>query len=140
MHPIEIFAVITALIAIGAWLLYVQGTPFPYRARSCAGKDWRRAFPDSDKDHIRRFLSCFADAMAFSEASKLKFRPCDRLIDVYESIYGRGWVFGDSFELEQFFLNLGHTFNVSTTALFDDFDADATLGEVYSAVRPVQHA
>ena len=39
------------------------------------------------KEDIRRFLSVFAQAFGFRDKDKLKFRPDDKLLDIYSERY-----------------------------------------------------
>ncbi|MCG7979774.1 MAG: hypothetical protein N0E58_16780 [Candidatus Thiodiazotropha endolucinida] len=113
--------------------------PKPYRNRSCMGKEWKTDFPQISKNKIRLYLECFIDGMAFENSEKLKFRPDDKIIDVYRSIYGGVTPYGDAMELETFSMNIEQYFNVSQQFLMDTWRENMTLGELFKAILAQQN-
>lgn len=108
--------------------------PAPYRDRECAGRAWRRRFPEAPADQIRTFLACLVDGMAFSQASRLKFRPEDPVHDIYTAIYGGRVPFGDAMECESFAFNLSAAFSVDMALVQQCWRGDVTLGELFEGV------
>jgi propanediol dehydratase small subunit len=101
----------------------------PYFQRRCAGRHWRKQFPTSSKAQIREFLGVFIDAFALPRKHQLKFRPDDRVMDVYRAINQRGWP--DAMELESLAHSLKRRFGVSLEGIWRD---DLTLGEVFALI------
>jgi len=102
-----------------------------YWGRACAGREWRRAFPDATKQDIRQYLQLFVDAFAFRDCRRLCFRPSDKLIEVYQAIYPvKGWP--DSLELETFALMVEKTYHLDLTKAWTP---ELTLGEVFRIAR-----
>lgn len=85
MSIVLIFAVVIVGMLIS--VKYGPSLPRPYRFRGCEGRGWRRTFPTASKDEIRSFLLLFVSAFAFADKDKLKFRPDDKILDVYRSLY-----------------------------------------------------
>ena len=85
-----------------------------YWDRTCAGRDWRHAFPETDKQDIRQFLQLFVDAFAFRDSRRLQFRPSDKIIDIYRALFPvKGWP--DSLELESFAMMVERTYRFDLT-------------------------
>jgi hypothetical protein len=104
----------------------------PLFARGCAGRDWRRAFPDATKGDIRTFLKLFVDGFALRQKHYLAFRPSDRLMDVYRAINPPKWTAADSMELEIFAQVLERQYGLSLESIWRD---NLTLGEVFGRTR-----
>jgi hypothetical protein len=100
----------------------------PIFARTCAGREWRRSFPDAPKNDIRQFLNLFVDAFALHPKHFLKFRPSDRIMDVYRTIYPPKWTVADCMELEMFAMLLEQRYALELISIWRD---DLTLGEVF---------
>lgn len=113
------------------------GTPLPYRYMPCAGRAWKRHFPAQSNDHIRVFLRCFTDGMAFAPADKLRFAPHDKVLHVYRAIYGGRTPLGDCLECETFLQLVSERFPVSLTRLYDVWHEDVTLGELYAEAEGI---
>ena len=79
------------IVGIGVILVifYWFGDTLPkkYRNLNCMGKNWKAEFPKSTKEDIRGFLLMFTDSFAFSSVDKLKFKPNDKLFDIYRELY-----------------------------------------------------
>jgi hypothetical protein len=100
--------------------------------RACAGRDWRRAFPDAPKDEIRAFLKLFVDSFALHRTHYLAFRPTDRVMDVYRAINPPGLAGADCLELETLGQLLERQYGLSLELMWR---ADITLGDVFSRTR-----
>ncbi len=103
------------------------------------GKVWKTEFPHISKNKIRLYLECFIDGMAFEDNEKLKFRPEDKIIDVYRSIYGGVTPYGDAMELETFSINIEQHFNVYQQFLIDTWRENITLGELFEKILTQQN-
>ncbi|MCY2955411.1 MAG: hypothetical protein NT107_00050 [Planctomycetota bacterium] len=108
--------------------------PAAYRDRECAGRAWRRRFPDAPADKIRAFLDCLVDGMAFPRTARLKFRPEDPVRDIYKAIYGGRVPFGDHLECESFAGNLSDEFAADMDLVQRSWRAHVTLGELFEGV------
>ncbi len=119
---IFVSALVAATIGIG-WL------PARYRKRACAGREWRRAFPNVPKGQIREFLSAFVVSFGLAEKDRLKFSPADRIFDIYRAIYPiEGWP--DALELESLEQQLKERHGLDLKAMWSP---ELTLGQVFSA-------
>ena len=106
-----------------------------YWSRACAGREWRQAFPDADKDEIRKFLQLFVDAFAFRGSRKLQFRPSDKFLDIYRACYPvKGWP--DSLEIESFMLAVEDAYHID---LNRDWNPEMTLGQVFAMTLNHDH-
>jgi hypothetical protein len=102
-----------------------------YWDRVCTGRDWRREFPDAAKEEIRKYLQLFVDAFAFRDSRKLKFRPSDKIIDIYRDCYPvKGWP--DSLEMETFAMIVEKTYHLDFTK---EWNPEMTLGQVFTMTR-----
>jgi hypothetical protein len=104
----------------------------PILTRSSAENDWLRNFPDAPEAEIRTFLKIFGDAFALRSRHDLKFRPSDRIMDVYHAIYPPKWTLADAMELEIFALLLKRRYGISLQLTWRD---DLTLGEIFNQTR-----
>jgi hypothetical protein len=104
----------------------------PMLSRPCAGRDWRRAFPDAPKADVRAFLKLFVDSFALRPHHYLAFRPNDQIIDVYRALNPPSSVAGDAMELETFAQELERQYRVRLESIWRD---DLTLGEIFSRTR-----
>ncbi|MFH1717320.1 MAG: hypothetical protein ABIF19_08225 [Planctomycetota bacterium] len=71
------------------------------------------------------------DAFAFSSRRRLKFRPNDKVMDVYAALYPPGSLC-DSMELECFEMNLEKAYGED---LSGRFTSNTTLGDIFEMVR-----
>ncbi len=85
-----IFLSILLIVVVSS--VFHDDLPTPFRARDCMGREWKRAFPSTPKEDIRRFLTIFTEAFAFHERNRLKFSPHDRLHDIYRALYPSKWM------------------------------------------------
>lgn len=122
--------IIAALIGLPAEIMRRRRLR-TYWDRVCTGGDWRREFPNASKPEIRTFLQVFVDAFAFRDSRKLKFRPCDKIIDIYRACYPvNGWP--DSLELETFAVMVEKTYHRDLTK---EWHPEMTLGQVFTMTR-----
>lgn len=122
-----IFAFLTLLISAK----YGPSLPRSYRSRSCEGQGWRRAFPTASKNEIRSFLLLFVSAFAFADIDKLKFRPDDKILDIYRSLYPNQWL-SDALELETLASDLQKRYALELESIWSD---ELTLGELFTRIR-----
>jgi propanediol dehydratase small subunit len=102
-----------------------------YWSRSCTGRDWVRAFPNSTKGEIRRFLQLFVAAFALPAANILKFLPTDRVLSIYHaSSPPEGSI--DVLELETLAKHLGDAYRIDLHSIWRE---DLTLGDLFTSVR-----
>lgn len=104
----------------------------PFSSRSCSGRYWRQRFRDTSNDEIRAFLLVFVDGFALRRKHSLKFRPDDRIMDVYRAINPPELMGVDAMELEHFGLDLHEQYGLSLDDIWRD---DITLGEVFEKVK-----
>jgi hypothetical protein len=103
-----------------------------FASRRCAGRLWLREFPDARKEEIREFLRIVVDAFGLRRKHVLKFRPGDRVMDLYRAINPPKWTMADQMELEYFALLLKERSGVTLESFWRD---DLTLGEVFGGAR-----
>ncbi|MET0982632.1 MAG: hypothetical protein ABWY02_11060 [Telluria sp.] len=122
---------ILALLAL-AWSVLSSGqVANPFRARSSQGRLWRRAFPRASKRQIREFLAMFAEAFAFRDTEKLKFRPDDQLLGIYKTLHPSKWM-ADAAEIRKLASELRARYGV---ALEEVWDEHITLGALFAHVQ-----
>jgi len=127
----KIAILIVVFLAFLVWAGPFDGfLPKKYRKRICAGKSWKKAFPDIPKEEIRSFLFLFSDAFAFSPKNKLKFVPEDKVSEIYRELYPSKWC-PDVLELETLAKYLEMEYGVSLSELWHE---QLTLGELFSKV------
>jgi hypothetical protein len=128
-----IIVLIFAVVFVGLLISIKFGPslPRPYRLRSCEGRGWRRTFPTASKDEIRSFLSLFVSAFAFADKDKLKFRPNDKILEVYRSLYPSRWL-PDALEFETLAKDLQKKYELKLESVWSD---DLTLGELFTHIR-----
>jgi propanediol dehydratase small subunit len=104
----------------------------PYYQRACAGIRWRRQFPGASAAEIGEFLRLFVDAFCFPRKHRLRFRPDDKIMDLYRAANPPDWSIGDNMELEGLVDDFQDRYHVDLTPLWRE---DLTLGEVFSYSR-----
>jgi hypothetical protein len=132
-----------ATVLLVAVVVFIMMIPFErerkrrlqrYWDRACMGREWRRRFPDAPKESIRRFLQIFVDGFAFKDKDRLKFRPDDKLMDVYGSLYpSNGWP--DDLEVETFALFLKDEYQYDLAQVQDP---EVTLGSLFEMIQKVK--
>jgi len=100
-------------------------------SRQCTGREWKRHFPNVPKTDIRRFLTLFTDSFGFGDDKRLKFRPTDTIMEIYQARYPQeGWP--DSLEIETFAICVEETFGCTVT---EDWKfSELTLGELFQKI------
>lgn len=110
---------------------YGSNLPRPYRLRKCEGRGWRQDFPTASKNEIRSFLLLFVSAFAFADKDGLKFRPNDKILDIYRALYPSRWI-PDALEVETLASDLQERYALELDSIWSD---ELTLGEIFSRVR-----
>ena len=123
---------IVASLLLAIAILFYPSLHKKYRSRQCTGKLWKAEFPLDEKQTIRSFLTCLTDSMAFRKRDILKFRPSDKVLDIYKSIYCDRIPYGDCMECETFLENLSETFGKDIESLFEYWHEEITLRDLYS--------
>lgn len=117
------------IAAIFAWGLVCGGQlPKPYRARSCQGRAWRKAFPSATKLEIREFLALLVSAFAYDDREKLKLAPTDEVLQIYRAQYPSR-LQPDALELETLAIDLERQHSLKLEALWKD---GLTLGAMFA--------
>lgn len=129
-----IIIVLTIIVLVLSAYFWKGGVPNLYSERACTGKEWKNEFPNSSKEMIREYLECFVDGMAFNSNERLKFKPSDEILKVYQGIYGGKTPFSDVMELETFYLNLTKGFQISREYLEKVWHEHLTLGELFNHI------
>ncbi|MGX4643268.1 hypothetical protein [Massilia sp. SYSU DXS3249] len=119
------------LLALAWWVLSFGQIANPFRTRSSQGRLWRRAFPWASKRQIREFLAVCAEAFAFRDTDKLKFRPDDQLLGIYKALHPSKWG-GDALEFNHLDDRLRARYGV---ALAEIWDEHMTLGALFAHVQ-----
>ena len=128
----EIIILIALLImAVMVEVRYDLFFPKRYKNRKCTGKKWKTAFPDAQKEELRKFLNLFTDAFAFSQKNKLKFEPTDGLLEIYREVYPSKWM-PDGLELETLAESIEKEYGVSFNDIWHE---NLTLGELFKEVK-----
>jgi hypothetical protein len=131
MHPGWIIILATGcLLAAGTEVLRRRWLS-PWYARGCAGRAWKKRFPDATATEIRRFLSVFADSFLLKRRHRLAFFPDDNINRIYKAIYPAGGA--DTMEYEILFMELEKLY--SREIPVESFNGCLTLGELFSAAR-----
>lgn len=81
-------------------LAFGQRMPRAFAIRQCQGNAWRSTFPNASKTEIRQFLTMVVCAFGFAERDKLKLKPDDGILALYQAIYAHWWMVADAMELE----------------------------------------
>jgi propanediol dehydratase small subunit len=121
--------IMTVLLAIPSWLALR-----PIYQRDCAGIRWRRRFPEVSAQDIREFLLLFVDAFGFPRKHQLRFRPEDRIMDLYRALNPPDWSL-DNMEIEFLSDNFKRRYHVDLIPLWHE---GLTLGDIFSYSRSVR--
>jgi len=100
-------------------------------SRDCTGKAWKAAFPEASKAEIREFLDIFVRAFAFSTSRRLKFKPTDRVMEIYRTRYPSK-LSADMLELETLTKLTRKRYGLD---LVPGWRPETTLGEIFERVR-----
>ena len=144
---IKTIILIGLLFAMAYLIVYVYIRPYNlfllkrksllnvYWIRSCTGKEWHRQFPGASKAAIRDFLQIFVDAFLFDPKDKLKFKPNDKIIDVYDAVYPeKCW--GDTLEFVYFVDDIKDKYGIDLDKLGKE---GLTLGEIFEMTIKASH-
>jgi propanediol dehydratase small subunit len=134
MNPETVVLGFLGGLALVVSFFWIFRLPKFYRERHCAGNKWQDEFPAADKREVRRFLSVFAGAFGFRDRDKLKFRPDDRLLDIYNQIYPLKGL-PDALELETLSGSLRKQYGIDLENLWS---RELTLGELFKIAVKAQ--
>lgn len=95
------------------------------------GKNWKKSFPNTPKEEIRKFLILFTDAFAFSNKNKLKFEPDDKVLEIYRELYPSKWM-ADSLEVETLAGELEKEYSINFNEIWYE---ELSLGEIFSKIK-----
>ncbi|HBA85082.1 MAG TPA: hypothetical protein DCZ95_13410 [Verrucomicrobia bacterium] len=102
-----------------------------YWSRTCTGTEWHKRFPNVPKQDIREFLQTFVDGFAFKSINRLKFKPDDKVMDIYSALYpSTDWP--DALELETFGRLLEEKYKLD---LNKKEEPEITLGQLFEMTR-----
>jgi propanediol dehydratase small subunit len=133
MPIVPIVILVLGVVAVGVACEVARRRAFrPIAERPSAGPEWRRHFPAASDADVREFLMLFEDAFVVGREHALKFRPDDRIMDIYRAVNPPKWTMADQMEIEIFGLTLKPRYGVALDAIWRD---DLTLGEVFRATR-----
>ena len=127
---------ILILLALAWSVLSFGQVANPLRTRASQGRLWRRAFPWASNRQIREFLAVFAEAFAFRDTDKLKFRPDDQLLGIYKTLHPSKWL-SDAAEIQKLARELRARYGV---ALEEVWDEHMTLGALFAHVQARKQA
>lgn len=128
MEIISVILVVAVILVIE--LIWGGRAPEPYRYRTCMGRNWKKEFPDSQKDDIRNYFLLFVNAFGFKKDQILKFEPQDNILEIYNAIYPmKGWP--DSLELETLARDIESNYKIDFILIWNE---KLTLGELFKRV------
>jgi propanediol dehydratase small subunit len=126
-----LYSILVVGLLLGVWAVLRDNKRFRnFDNGSCAGREWRRRFPDIPKTEIRQFLDIFVDAFFINRDSRLIFPPDKQVMDVYRMLYPPGSMV-DGLELETFAMDLEDRYGVDVNSLQRQ---DITLGDIFEYV------
>ncbi len=128
-----IIAIVFVIIAIISGLRDScdSGVPKTYRARACAGRRWRRRYPEASKQAIRQFLALFASAFLIKDKHVLCFEPDDELISIYRARYPSRLT-PDALEFETLALELEEKYGLLLSGVWHEH---LTLGDLFDQIN-----
>jgi MFS family permease len=94
---------------------------------------WRRQFPNSSKAEIRDFLNALARSLGFESAKHRLLSPNDKLLSIYESIYGPGST-PDNTEIDHFIRHMQERYGIDVLTSWRE---DVTVGELYARAKNI---
>src|SRR6266850_2927182 len=121
--------IILGLVAGGIGELAVRRRLRTFWQRGCAGRMWKREFPEASAREVREFLSVFVEEFGISQKHRLTFRPGDEVMEVYRAMK---WAAMDNLELETFAMELEQKYVLRLEKLRS---AGVKLGEVFREAR-----
>ena len=123
--------IIVGVVAGGIGELAVRRRLRKFWQRGCAGRLWRREFPEASAGEIREFLSVFVEAFGISQKHRLTLRPGDEVMEVYRAINPK-WAAIDNLELETFAMELEEKYGLKLERVWRDC---LGLAEVFREAR-----
>ncbi|HPN84417.1 MAG TPA: hypothetical protein PK821_03675 [Victivallales bacterium] len=126
-----IFISISIGLIILAASIFIDQIPKLYRYRNCQGIYWRRKYPNVPKEEIKKFLQIFIDAFLFKKKHICKFKPDDKIMDIYNAIYPNKFLSADSMELEELFVDLQNEYKIDLNKIWSK---DITLGQIFENI------
>jgi hypothetical protein len=101
-------------------------------SRACTGREWRRQFPNASKEDIRKFLTLLTESFGFETAHRLKFKPSDTVIGIYQARYPQeGWA--DALEMETFAVRIEEAYGCTVTEEWKF--SELTLAQIFEKTR-----
>lgn len=102
--------------------------PSPYKTRPLQPKVWKQHFGAESYSFCELVLTELCDAFLFTQESRFRFLPDDRLAAIYHACHPpwKFWDWGDSMELETLAQNLEKRFGIDLTK----GHSEITLGEI----------
>jgi propanediol dehydratase small subunit len=128
---LSMLAIIALVVALGLGMLVFNRTTELYGGRRCMGKLWRKEFPDSPKEDIRRFLWFFASAFAIPRRQALLLMPDDELMAIYRARYPVGGGV-DALEFETLARQLQKVHHLTLEHLWHE---GLTVGKLFAKLR-----
>jgi len=123
-------AFILLLVLFAVCFFFIDFLPKKYTHRICSGRNWRRRFPKAKKDEIRRFLQIFVDSFLIKNKHRLKFRPEDKVMDIYRAINKNRTI--DALETETLVMSIESEYRVELPSYL--LSEKVTLGELFAFV------
>jgi hypothetical protein len=99
-----------------------------YWQRGCAGRAWRKAFPEASKDDIRQFLYLVVDAFGFGRDRALRLAPTDSPLSLYRAAYPDPSA-PDAMEMETLYRSIAKTYGAAT---LEAVAPNVSFGELYA--------
>jgi hypothetical protein len=132
-NPIGYWAFFSVLAVVFLYLLNLQQETAlrGYWDRKCTGREWRRAYPFATKHEIRKFLSNFVTAFGFKENRRLCFRPSDKVMEIYNTLYSTEGE-PDGMELEDLVETVRHEYGFNLVSVWRE---EMTLGDIFDFTR-----
>ena len=130
---LKAFLIVLAILAV-PWYVYhamhwrrKRRWKRGFLARKDSQVGWQSRFPDA-MPLVEKVLAIFCVAYLFNERDKYRFRPDDRVMQIYKHTTGP---IADEMQLETFSLHIRDEFGVD---LLDIFDENTTLGDVVQTI------
>ncbi len=106
-----------------------------YWLRGCSGRQWKTLFPEASSAEIREFLEIFRKAFDFSQKRRLSFRPDDKVLDIYRTVYPYPYpdflADIEGFELAGFCMDIQDKYSIDLTSA----SPELTLGQIFAMTR-----
>jgi propanediol dehydratase small subunit len=133
MQTIFVLLLLVVIVGVAIPVEIVHRRSFaPYANRKSDIQYWHVQFPHVREAEICKFLTKFVDAFSLNNKHRFKFRPEDRLLDIYRAINPPKWTLGDALEFELFSLQLERQYGLRLEGIWRE---DLTLGDVFGKTR-----